>query len=159
MSSFSLSIFHFAGYLSLASPTFSKLTIHPLPSPGSPDLCALFELVDNSESCSGSTPHTRLKKKLKHRKTLPSFGQVAVAAAAVAVVVKLPAVAASVSLFPFGAGVPAPCAFAPLLRAVVWLPLLPSVADSPQVAVELPLPHVPTWQPPLPSQDIKKSTV
>lgn len=90
---------------------------------------------------------------------LPSFGQAAAAAAAAAVVVKLPAVAASVSLFLSGAGVPAPCAFAPLLRAVVGPPLLPSVADFPQVAVELLLPHAPTWQPPLPSQDIKKSIV
>lgn len=85
--------------------------------------------------------------------------QVAAVAAVVAAVVKPPAAAASVSLFLSGAGVPAPCAFALLLQAVVWLPLLPYVVDFLQVAVELPPLHVPTWQPPLPSQHIKKSKV
>lgn len=90
---------------------------------------------------------------------LPSFVQVAAVAAAVAAVVKPPAAAASVSLFLSAAGVPAPCAFVPLLRDAVWLPLLPCVADFLQVSAELPPLHAPTWQPPLPSQDIKRSRV
>lgn len=82
--------------------------------------------------------------------------QVAAVAAAVAVVVKPPAAAVSASWFLSGAGVPALCAFALLLRAAAWLPLLPCVAYFLRVAAELPLLHVPTWQPPLPSQDINR---
>lgn len=104
------------------------------------------------------TDLTDVQKAGKRGKTelAPSFVQVAAAVAAAVVGAKLPAAAAFAAEFLSGVGVPAPSAFVLPLRAVVGLLPLPCAAGFLQPDALPPLPHAPTWQPPLPSQKIHK---